>query len=192
MIRDKETVLVLNRCWQAVATKTPAEALSMMYSDTATGLDIRGTETMVPCKWSDWICLPYDENASYVKTVSSQVKIPKIIILSKFDKVPKKRPKFSSKAVWIRDGGVCQYTNRKLTPNQANIDHIIPRSRGGKTNWLNCVITDRNINAYKANRTPEEANLKLIRQPKEPVSLPITFYIKNSYSIPEWDMFLKH
>jgi len=121
-----------------------------------------------------------------------QIKIPKIIILCNYDKVPKKRPKFSSKAVWNRDNGICQYTNQKLTPNEANIDHIIPRSRGGKTNWLNCVLTHKKVNALKADRTPDEANLKLIRPPQEPKALPITFYIRNKHKIPEWDLFLSY
>jgi len=187
-----ETVLVLNRCWQAIATKTVAESLSMMFSGAATGLNIQGPESMVPYRWNDWILLPVEENAHYVSTVRGKIKIPKIIILCDYDKVPKKRPKFSSRAIWQRDEGVCQYTNQKLTPNEANIDHIIPRSRGGKTNWLNCVISHKKVNALKANRTPEEANLKLIRPPREPKALPITFYIKNKHKIPEWDVFLKY
>jgi 5-methylcytosine-specific restriction endonuclease McrA len=187
-----ETVLVLNRCWQAIATKTAADALSMMYADTATGLNIQGSETMIPYHWDDWLKLPHDENSQYVSTMRGQIKIPKIIILCTYDKVPKKRPKFSSKAVWNRDNGTCQYTNQKLTPNEANIDHIIPRSKGGKTNWLNCVLTHKKVNALKADRTPDEANLKLIRQPQEPKALPITFYIRNKHKIPEWDLFLNY
>jgi len=187
-----ETVLVLNRCWQAIATKTAADALSMMYADAATGLNIQGSETMIPYHWDDWLKLPHDENSQYVSTMRGQIKIPKIIILCTYDKVPKKRPKFSSKAVWNRDNGTCQYTNQKLTPNEANIDHIIPRSKGGKTNWLNCVLTHKKVNALKADRTPDEANLKLIRQPQEPKALPITFYIRNKHKIPEWDLFLNY
>jgi len=187
-----ETVLVLNRCWQAIATKTAADALSMMYADAATGLNIQGSETMIPYHWDDWSKLPHDENSQYVSTMRGQIKIPKIIILCTYDKVPKKRPKFSSKAVWNRDNGTCQYTNQKLTPNEANIDHIIPRSKGGKTNWLNCVLTHKKVNALKADRTPDEANLKLIRQPQEPKALPITFYIRNKHKIPEWDLFLNY
>jgi len=187
-----ETVLVLNRCWQAVGTKTVAESLSMMFAGTATGLDVQGSESMIPYRWNDWTQLPADERANYVNTVRGKIKIPRIIILCNYDKVPRKRPKFSSRAVWQRDEGICQYTNQKLTPNEANIDHIIPRSRGGKTNWLNCVISHKAVNAQKANRTPEEANLKLIRPPREPKALPITFYIKNKHQIPEWEMFLKY
>jgi 5-methylcytosine-specific restriction endonuclease McrA len=124
--------------------------------------------------------------------VCGEIKIPKIIILCNYDKVPQKRPKFSFKALWQRDGGVCQYTNKKLTPNEANIDHIIPRSRGGQTSWTNCVVTQKEVNARKANMTPEEANLRLVRPPKEPKCLPVTFYIKNYHQIPEWNLFLDH
>jgi 5-methylcytosine-specific restriction endonuclease McrA len=175
----RETVLVLNRNWQAIHVKSPAEALAAMFCDDATGLDIQDTDNMIPYRWDQWINLPYDENASYVKTVRGDIKIPKIIILSKFDKVPQKRPKFSSKAVWRRDGGVCQYTGQKLTPNEGNIDHVIPRSKGGKTSWTNCVLVHKEVNAKKADKMPYEAGLQLIRQPQIPKSLPSTFYIRN-------------
>jgi 5-methylcytosine-specific restriction endonuclease McrA len=187
----QETVLVLNRCWQAINIKSPAEAISMMYDDSATGLDIRGEDNMVPLKWEDWVSLPYDENSSYIKTVSLQIKIPKIIVLSNFDRVPFKRPKFTTKNLWIRDGGICQYTGKKLTPNNGNIDHIIPKSKGGKSIWTNCVLAHKEVNAKKADRTPEESGLKLIRKPLAPRDLPVSLYIKNKHNIKEWDIFLK-
>lgn len=188
----KEIVLVLNRNWQAIHVKSPAEALTSMFSGDATGLDIRGTDSMTPYTWEQWVNLPYDENASYIKTVRGDIKIPKVIILAQFDKVPQKRPKFSSKAIWRRDEGICQYTGQKLTPNEGNIDHVIPRSRGGKTNWTNCVLVHREVNAKKADKMPHEVGLKLIRQPKIPSALPTTFYIKNKHQIREWDIFLKY
>jgi 5-methylcytosine-specific restriction endonuclease McrA len=190
-ILRNETVLVLNRCWQAINVKSPTEAISMMYDDSATALDIRGDDYMVPLKWEDWISLPYDEDSSYVNTVSLQVKIPKIIVLSKFDRVPKKRPKFTAKNIWLRDNGICQYSGKKLSPNEANIDHVLPKSRGGLTNWTNCVLTHKEINAKKADKTPEESGLKLLRKPVAPKELPVTFYIRNKHNIKEWDVFLK-
>jgi 5-methylcytosine-specific restriction endonuclease McrA len=186
----RTTVLVLNRNWQAIHVKSPAEALSMMYTDTATGLDILGEDQMVPYKWKDWINLSYDEQSEYVSTVNGQIKIPKVIVLCKFDKVPMKRPKFSLSAVWNRDEGICQYSGRKLSKNEGNVDHIIPRSRGGKTDWSNCVLTSREINAKKADKTPEEAGLKLIKPPIIPRYMPSTLYIKNKHNIKEWEMFL--
>lgn len=187
----ENSVLVLNRCWQAINIKSPTEAISMMYDDSATGLEIKGEDHMVPLKWEDWISLPYDENSSYIRTVNLQIKIPKIIVLCKFDRVPFKRPKFTTKNLWIRDGATCQYTGKKLTSKSGNIDHVIPKSRGGKTIWTNCVLSHREVNAIKANRTPEESGLNLIRKPFIPKEVPISKYIKNKHNIKEWDIFLK-
>ena len=189
---NHETTLVLNRNWQAIHVKTAAEALSMMYADSATGLDIQGFDNMVPYKWSDCMKLPDDSSSKYINTVRGRIKIPKVIVLCNYDKVPKKRPKFSAKGIWSRDGGICQYTGQKLTPNEANIDHVLPRSKGGRTNWTNCVLSHKKVNAKKADKTLEEAGLKLIRQPLEPRALPTTFYIKNKYNIPEWEVFLNY
>jgi 5-methylcytosine-specific restriction endonuclease McrA len=188
---NKTTVLVLNRNWQAIDVKSPADALSMMYTDNATGLDILGKDHMIPYRWKDWVNLPFDSECDYIKTINGGIKIPKIIVLCKFDKVPIKRPKFSSTGIWNRDNGICQYTGRKLSKNEGNVDHVIPKSRGGRSNWDNCVLSHKDINAKKANRTPEEAGLKLLKKPTTPKHLPISFYIKNKHNIPEWDMFLK-
>lgn len=187
---NRTTVLVLNRNWQAIHVKSPAEALSMMYTDTATGLDILGEDQMIPYKWNDWINLPHDSNSEYVSTIDDKIKIPKVIVLCNFDKVPMKRPKFTLNNIWERDGGICQYTGKKLSKNEGNVDHIIPISRGGKTDWSNCVLSSKRINAQKANKTPEEAGLKLIKPPTIPKHMPSTFYIKNKYNVKEWEMFL--
>jgi 5-methylcytosine-specific restriction endonuclease McrA len=188
---NKTTVLVLNRNWQAIDVKSPADALSMMYTDNATGLDVLGKDHMIPYRWKDWVNLPFDSDCDYIKTINGGIKIPKIIVLCNFDKVPIKRPKFSSTGIWNRDNGICQYTGRKLSKNEGNVDHVIPKSRGGRSNWDNCVLSHKDINAKKADRTPEEAGLKLLKKPTIPKHLPISFYIKNKHNIPEWDIFLK-
>ena len=187
----RETVLVLNRNWQAIHVKNATEALSMMYSDSATALDVRGQDHMVPLKWKDWVNLPVQEKDEYINTVRGKIKLPKVIVLCKYNQVPRKRPKFSARAIWERDNGTCQYTGKKLSNNEANIDHVLPRSRGGRTDWNNCVLTHKEINSQKADRTPEEAGLKLIRKPQAPKDLPSTFYIKNKHNIKEWEIFLK-
>jgi 5-methylcytosine-specific restriction endonuclease McrA len=187
---NRDTVLVLNKNWQAINISTPADALSMMYANTATGLDIRGKDDMVPLTWKEWINLSCSDQDSFVKTIQGNVKIPKIIILCRYDKVPKKRPKITRRGIWIRDQGICQYTGKKINPNEGNIDHVIPKSRGGATDWTNCVLAHKKVNAKKADRTPEEAGLKLIRQPSIPKELPVSFYLTNKYNIQEWEMFL--
>jgi 5-methylcytosine-specific restriction endonuclease McrA len=187
----RESVLILNRNWQAIHVKSAADALSMMYTGTATGLDVVDVDNMIPCTWDNWISLPFDEKADYISTVRGKIKIPKIIVLCTYNQVPRKRPKFSSKAIWNRDNGTCQYTGRKLTPNEANIDHVLPRSKGGKTDWTNCVLSHKKINSLKGDKMLEEIGLKLIREPVEPRALPTTFFITNKHQIPEWDIFLK-
>jgi len=186
-----DSVLVLNKNWQAINVTTPCDALSMMYTGNATGLHVIGTDNMVPLQWKDWLLLD-NKNNHVIKTVRGDISIPKIIILCKFNKVPKKRPKFTTKNLWLRDNGICQYTGKKLKPNEGNIDHVIPRSKGGITSWDNCVLSHKNVNSQKANKLPEEAGLKLIQKPQPPRELPITFFIKNKYSISEWDIFLAH
>jgi len=188
----KDIVLVLNKNWQAINVNTPADALASMYTGSAIGLDVKGVDNMIPLKWNEWINLPVNDNDLFVKTINGKIKIPKIIILCNYNKVPKKRPKFTMNGVWSRDNGVCQYTGKKLKQNEGNIDHIIPKSRGGKSDWNNCVLSHREVNAFKADKTPEEIGLKLIKTPKNPVSMPISYYIKNTHQIKEWDIFLKY
>ena len=102
-----------------------------------------------------------------------------------------KRPKFNARNLWARDGGRCQYTGRELRPGAGNIDHVIPRSSGGTTSWENCVLSAREVNNRKANRTPEEAGLVLKKIPTAPPELPVTMLLKNVHAIPDWEPFLK-
>ena len=189
-IMNKSVVLVLNRNWQAVNTTSPAEAFSSMITDVATGLDVQGSDWMVPVKWQDWIQLPIREEDFSVGTVDGLIRVPTVIVLSKFDRVPLKRPSFSLRGLWLRDGGECQYTGRPLKPGEGNIDHVIPQSRGGATSWENCVLSDREVNNRKADRTPQEAGLRLRRKPYRPATVPVTNLLENTYEIPEWNLFL--
>jgi 5-methylcytosine-specific restriction endonuclease McrA len=187
---NRNTVLVLNKNWQAVGIKSPADTFTMLMTDAATGLDIRGLDHMVPLRWKDWIQLPIDNEDDFVQTVNQKIKIPKVIILSKFDRVPRKRPRFSQKNIWIRDNYTCQYTGKKLRPGEGNIDHVVPRSRGGSTAWENCVLACKQVNAKKADATPEEAGLRLLKKPEPPKELPVFHYITNKHNIKEWEIFL--
>ncbi len=190
-VLHKATVLVLNRNWQAIDVKTPADAFCMMAAGTATALDIASGENMAPTKWHEWLDLPVRDADNAVRTVHGPVRVPTVLVLARYDKVPRRRPKLSGKGIWERDGGVCQYTGRRLGRDEGNIDHIIPRSRGGKTSWDNCVLADKRINSRKANHTPDEVGLKLQRKPTVPREMPATYYIRNTHGVQDWDMFLE-
>ena len=188
-ILNKSTVLVLNRHWQAIHVKTPAEAFCMMASDAATGLDI-SDGNFLPTKWSDWIMLPVRDCNQAVNTPRGPVRVPTVIIAVNYARVPLRRPRFGARGVWERDGGVCQYTGRKLDRHEGNIDHVVPRSRGGKTAWENCVLAHREINSRKADRLPQEAGLRLRKPATAPRALPASAFIRNHHSVPDWEHFL--
>ena len=187
---EQHIVLVLNKNWQAIHVKTPLEAVSMMYANTATVLYVEGEEIFQPMTWSQWIALPYDENELYINTVNSRIRVPKIIILAKYNKVPQRRPKLSKRNIWLRDDFTCQYTGKKLKKSEGNIDHVVPKSKGGRTDWSNLVIACKEINQLKADKTPEQAGLKLIKPPSEPTSHIATDFINNNFNVKEWDIFL--
>ena len=190
-VLDKHVVLVLNRNWQAINVRTPADAFCQMATDVVTALDIRDDESMIPTRWEDWKKLPVRANDFSVGTAHGLIRVPTVVVLSRFAKVPVKRPKFNARNLWERDGGRCQYTGRPLRPGEGNIDHIVPRSRGGGTNWENCVLAAREVNSRKANRTPEEAGLTLLRRPEAPRELPVTLLLRNVHGIADWEPFLK-
>jgi 5-methylcytosine-specific restriction endonuclease McrA len=188
-ILNRPIVLVLNRNWQAINVRTPQQAFVQMATDVATALDIDG-ENMIPMRWAPWIKLPVRDQDNAVRTPGGLVRVPHVIVLSRFAKVPKRRPKFSARALWTRDNSRCQYTGQSLQPHEGNIDHILPRSRGGKTSWENCVLASRDVNSRKGDRLPEEVGLRLLRSPVAPKELPSTLFIRNTHRIPEWRHFL--
>jgi len=189
-VLEKNIVLVLNRNWQAINIITPAEALCHMFTDTATALEIRGKDYMLPTKWEEWLELPVTEGDWSIRTVDGAIRVPTVIVLSRFAKVPIKRPKLSARNIRERDGNRCQYTGKVLGPEEGNIDHVMPRSRGGATSWKNCVLASKNINSKKANRTPAEAGLRLVRKPVAPKAVPVTMTLKNPHNIEDWEIFL--
>jgi len=186
----KTTVLVLNRNWQAVAATSPAEVFGAMTNDQAVGLDIDGPDWMIPLPWQDWCQLPIRDEDASIGTTSGKIRIPTVVILCNFSRVPQKRLKFGLQGLWERDGGRCQYTGRQLTPEEANIDHVLPSSRGGESSWENCVLSDREVNNRKADRTPREAGLTLLKKPERPPERPVSWFIRNKHHIDDWRIFL--
>jgi 5-methylcytosine-specific restriction endonuclease McrA len=108
-----------------------------------------------------------------------------------YARVPKKRPTLCARAIRERDGNRCQYTGRVLRPDEGSLDHVVPRSRGGRDAWENLVWSAKEVNQRKADRLPHEAGLRLLSTPRAPKELPATAFIRNAYGVKEWKMFLK-
>ena len=189
-VLDQHVVLVLNRNWQAVNTTSPAHAFCQMSSGNALALDMEGDKSMIPVSWEQWVDLPVREFDWSIGVVRGQLRVPRVILAVNYAKVPMRHPKFSYQAIRDRDEGKCQYTGRKLAKDEGNIDHVVPRSKGGATTWNNCVLSCKKINNRKGDRTPHEAGLRLTKQPDSPKVLPMTLFLRNVHEIPEWEPFL--
>ena len=194
-ILTKATVLVLNRNWQAINVRTPQEAFCMMATNVATGLEIeRGDgargEALRPVTWEEWITLPVREQDESVHTVRGEIRVPTVIVAVNYAKVPKKRPKLCARTIRERDGNRCQYTGRVLRPHEGSLDHVVPRSRGGKDAWENLVWSAKEVNQKKADRLPHEAGLKLLSVPRAPKELPVSALISNAHGIEDWSLFV--
>ena len=101
-----------------------------------------------------------------------------------------KVPRYRRRVLFHRDNWSCMYCGCKLTLSSATVDHIIPASRGGKTNWINCVTSCYSCNRRKRNRTPEEANMTLLHQPVIPSPMHFLDIKPTSELHPDWNYFL--
>lgn len=129
-----------------------------------------------------------DVLASYDISVHSRWKMPAVVRLTRLLHRRKHWVKFSRQNVFLRDRCRCQYCSQKKIPSELTFDHVIPRSRGGKTSWQNIVTACIACNRKKGNRTPEEAGMRLRTKPVRPFWLPIiNTNLHNITSIPvEW------
>ncbi len=190
-VLNKSIVLVLNRNWQAINVRTPQDAFCQMATNAATGLDIAGDEIIRPVTWDEWIELPVREEDFFVRTGHREIRVPTVIVAVNYARVPMKRPKFTTRGIRERDGNRCQYTGRLLRADEGSVDHVLPKSRGGRDSWDNCVLACKKVNNRKANRLPHEAGLQLLRAPRAPKPLPVSALICNAHGILEWELFLK-
>jgi|694.fasta_scaffold23064_18 5-methylcytosine-specific restriction endonuclease McrA len=138
-----------------------------------------------------------EEYDGYINSPSTKIKIPAVIAFKNSKKTwYKQSVRFSRKNVWIRDEGICQYCNKKISLNTFTIDHIVPKKSGGKTIWENVVACCYGCNQKKGEKSLKEINFKLIKTPKKPNKLPYIQEIGNEYygvsNIPEsWKFYLE-
>src|SRR5204862_4381400 len=123
--------------------------------DSATPEAVRA-ETLRPVQWDEWITLPVRERDAFVNTARGRIRLPTVIVAVNFARVPVKRPKLSAKTIRERDGNRCQYTGRVLRVEEGSLDHVLPRSRGGRDTWENLVWSRKDVNSRKGDRLPHE------------------------------------
>ena len=181
-------VLILNKGWNVVGVKSVQKSIIKVFSGTAKFLD---PETYQLYDFYSWSKLGMTNTDTYhpIQMTHGQLRAPEIIVLTSYNGFRVNEIRLNKKNLLIRDHFCCAYTGKSLTLKTATIDHIIPKSRGGKTIWNNVVICCKEINRKKANKSPEEIGLKLIRTPHKPKWSPLFAYcVKDRPS--SWDKFL--
>jgi len=107
-----------------------------------------------------------EENGSFVHSARLAIRIPSVIRLTEFRRIPYQTRALSRKNILLRDRYSCQFCGRVLAASELTLDHVTPRSRGGHTDWDNLVACCHDCNRKKGDRLPEEAGLKLLRPPR--------------------------
>ena len=158
----------MNRLWQAVNVINGQRAISLVYAGRGNAVD----REYAVHSWSQWAERATSSSrpprGAYVRMTSGHVRVPRVIQLLQYDRVPRPRVKFTRSNVYFRDQHRCQYCGSTQPASQLTLDHVHPRSRGGPTNWRNIVVSCFGCNARKADRDPDEAGMPLLRQPEAP------------------------
>ncbi len=122
------------------------------------------------------------------KTTSMVFKIPAVVRLLNAFRRHKRAVKFSRVNIYGRDKYTCQYCGAKKTISELTYDHVVPRAQGGKTTWTNIVTAcggPGGCNARKANRTPAQAGMKLLKAPVQPTATPVLVVTVSRESVPD-------
>jgi 5-methylcytosine-specific restriction endonuclease McrA len=176
-------VLVLNKVFQAVQIVTARKAFTLFCKGHVRAV----LEDYRTCAWEDWKDIPVGANDEFVCTPQSKIKIPRVILLLSFDRVPRHDVKFSRKNIYLRDKNKCQYCGKRYRTDELNLDHVVPVSRGGRSTWENVVCSCIRCNIRKGNRSPEEAGMALVMKPLKPRWHPL---VRASCRYEEWKSFL--
>lgn len=132
-----------------------------------------------------------EEHRKEIHTVSLSIRLPSVIRLLKFVRPRYQEIRFTRYNMYLRDKGRCQYCGHRFNMRDLTYDHVIPRARGGTATWENIVTCCRSCNLRKGGRTPQEAEMGLIRSPKKPSWLPMLDVTMRIDGVPEsWQSYL--
>jgi len=180
------SVLVLNRSYLPVHVTTVRRAFSLIYQGGALAVDDK-YETF---DFESWRRRDPSRKAEVIGTLTGAIPIPRVIVLSHYDRMPRRQVRFSRANVFTRDRFMCQYCERTPPRSHLNLDHVIPRAQGGPTTWENVVCCCIPCNRRKGGRTPEQAGVRLHRRPRRPRWTPLMSIAPHGVRYHEWRPFL--
>ena len=171
-------VLVLNRLYVAVRVISARRAFVLLAKQLAEVIAVEDGQYLNYDfqSWQELAQLQkrFEPDAhEWVNTVRLEIAVPKVIRLLGYDRLPKQHVKLNRRNIFARDRNQCQYCGVFFSTTELSLDHVLPRSQGGKDTWENLVCACTRCNARKGGRTPEQANMKLIRKPEKPKRNPL-------------------
>ena len=180
------SVLVLNRTYMPVHVTTVKRALTLLYQGAAKAVN----EQYELFNFDDWRELHPQDGEPQIGLVCGVIRVPRVILLVSYDRLPKRHVRFSRLNIFLRDKNTCQYCGKTMSRKELNIDHVVPRSRGGTSTWTNVVCSCFECNRKKGGRTPDEARMKLIKKPARPRWTPHMGIQFEAKQYKEWMPFL--
>ena len=177
--------LVLNRNWQPVNVASVARALVLLWNESARVVDPADYQTYT---WEDWSRLRPHEGDQFIQAVRFRLRVPEVVTLSEYDRLPTAAVTFSRRNIFKRDHFACQYCGVQPGSEELTLDHVIPRAQGGESRWDNCVLACLTCNKRKADRTPQQAGMRLKHKPVRPTWNPL--YALHEVRIESWSKFV--
>ncbi|MEW6358175.1 MAG: HNH endonuclease [Planctomycetota bacterium] len=191
------SVLVVNRLFMAVHIVSARKAFSLLCKECAQVVSVDDDDKYNFYDLKSWIEISQlkaqfeqYQRDDWVHTVSVAIRVPKVIRLLFYDRLPEQTVKFNRRNIFARDESRCQYCGRKFPTSELSLEHIIPRSRGGESTWDNVVCACTDCNKKKGGRTPREAHMKLIRKAIKPRRNPLLRLKLRSQKYESWKQFL--
>jgi len=194
----ESSVLVLNKFFTAVHIVNAKRAFALLFKESAEVVSIDNGQYN-SYNFSSWLDvslykeeygLSDDDAHEWIKTFSLEIKVPKIIRLLIYDKLPKANIKFNRKNIFARDENRCQYCGKKFPTLELSLDHVIPRSQGGESTWSNIVCACTECNKRKGGLRAHKAGMKLFRKPVKPKHYSILQLKLKSNKYHSWKQFL--
>ncbi|MEX2216062.1 MAG: HNH endonuclease [Phycisphaeraceae bacterium] len=191
-------VLVLNKLWHAIRVIDARRAFSLLFRNLAEAIRV-DDGSYTGYNFENWSDLSQargkfngPDHAAYdwVRTVRLELAVPKIIRVFGYDRLPRQEVKLNRRNIFARDRNLCQYCGKKFPTQELSLDHIKPRSQGGESSWINLVCSCVRCNARKGGRTPDQANMKLIRPPVKPKRNPVVCLRLGSEKYASWRQFV--
>ncbi len=171
----QSSVLVLNRSLMPVDMTTARRAFCLVCKAAAEIVDVadgrfemHGFESWQEISEFKRKSGLSDEGAEWVSTVSCEIEVPRIIRLLFYDRFPNRGVPLNRRNILARDENRCQYCGKRHPTSELSIDHVEPVSMGGRTCWTNVACACTACNKRKGGRTPEQANMHLVRKPVQP------------------------